>query len=83
MQNRGGASSRVPPAWGDRMEIAVRSHLLLLLELEDLLHELVELDHRERSLAAPVVPARGRKGAYGVHGHKECEGVHEVRMGCA
>ena len=65
------------------METAGRSHLLLLLELEYLLHELVELDHRERSLAAPVVPARGCKGAYAVQGHAECEEVQGVCMGCA
>ena len=58
---------------GDRREIGGRSHLLLLLEGEYLSHELVELDESERSLTAPVEPARGREGAWGVQGHKKCE----------
>ena len=72
---------------GDQREIGGRSHLLLLLEGEYLRHELVELDESERSLTAPVEPARGREGAWGVRGHEKCEvrgWVHGgVHGGCA
>ena len=69
---------------GDQREIGGRSHLLLLLEGEYLSHELVELDESERSLTAPVEPARGREGAWGVQGHeKKVRGcVHGGVHGC-